>query len=77
MLQKKLIERTGDPELKLDVSFMMRDIDGKLGVETAKPQPLRFSYRKKKKTGEFYTKLTKSFVSFSFCPFCGREYDEL
>lgn len=37
-------------------------------------QEIEYSYVHKKKNGEEVTKTRKSFVTHTFCPFCGEKY---
>lgn len=39
-----------------------------------KPEPLRIEFEVKGKNGKPLKKMKRSFVSFKFCPFCGKEY---
>ena len=66
-----LQENCGDNEAKMNgVSFCIGNNNQIQTFMTGS-----YSFRKKTKTGEFCKTKTRGNVVFSFCPFCGQEYN--
>ena len=66
-----LQERCGDNEVRINgVSFLIDNNNQLQSFMTGS-----YSYRKKTKTGEFSKSKTTDHFVFSFCPFCGKNYD--
>jgi len=60
-----------DPKAEFEHDFM----NSGNGLEL-RPSSFRFKYHKKKADGTFEKKISKSFVAFSYCPFCGKKYKD-
>ena len=71
-IKEAVSREVGDPDTEFDTVYM----GGISSPGLLRPQPLRFSYRDKKKNGDYYKNRKKSFVQFIFCPFCGTRYHE-
>ena len=59
-------EKTGDPEGTISMVFFMSG--------EARPR-IPYTYRKKKKSGEFHSKETEASMIPSYCPWCGVKYE--
>lgn len=65
-IDSELKEKTGDPEASLNwVARMSGECYPRLS----------YTYRKKKKSGEFHGKETEGTILPTFCPFCGVKYN--
>lgn len=72
--------KEGNPEITW-VDIMLSNIVSLDEMRTSKKkakktgQNIRFGYEYKKKNGETVSKVGKSFISHSYCPFCGKKFE--
>ena len=71
-LRAQARQKTGDPEADL-VNTMIREYEDKSRPNEEVPEPLIVEYRPKNDKGDFMEK-EQTFISYIFCPFCGRKY---
>lgn len=64
-INEKVKERTEDPEAEMNYAFLF---SGKIMPR------ITYTYRKKKKNGEFHNKVNEGTILPTFCPFCGSKY---
>ena len=69
-LEKELRENLGDPLAKLNGVFHF------VGNQMQFAPTVEVIYRKKKKDGSFCKTESTMQLSYPFCPFCGKAYDE-
>ena len=70
-IPKKLEEKFGDDVV---LTNTIETLNFTTGVIATKLEPLRFTFPRPKKDGTPSLKRDKSFVMFTFCPFCGVRY---
>ena len=69
-LEKELRENLGDPLAKLNGVFHF------VGSQLQFAPTVEVIYRKKKKDGSFCKKESTMQLSYPFCPFCGKPFDD-
>ena len=74
-IKERLKEEYGESVELTNTTYMVPMEDGKPpGKGITKPDLLRFKFHPKNKDGSESKRWIKSFVTFRFCPFCGKEY---
>ena len=68
-MEKLISEKTGDPDAYLGVSYNPLDL-------SEKPTGMYAMYREKKKDGTFKERETRIGIVPTYCPFCGKKYDD-
>lgn len=68
--EKLIIEKTGDPEAYMHVYYALGE------KTTIKPAGMHLFYHEKKKDGTFKQSESKIAIVPTFCPFCGKKYEE-
>ena len=67
-IEQKLKELTGDEEARLTVTYAIA------GSQMVQVPRIEYTYRAKRKDGEYYKHPKTAVFIPNFCPFCGKEY---
>lgn len=71
----ELINREhGNAEIEMEGMFYRPRFDKDSLIPTDQFMVCCYSYRKRNKNGDYYEP-TKSYIFYSYCPFCGKKYD--
>lgn len=69
-VKKSLVEKTGDPEARIDVGHQ------RVGNKFVSIPLIRATYRKKKPNGEFNKKIEYTPILINYCPICGKAVND-